>query len=197
MMNFYKNALLGLASNKPLCDSYRDEWRACGEDKKKLLTFSLKQQCIPYVMLYSYKGQGLTKEYLLTEYCNLINGLYVAENSDGVDGYTYELFVDYRGTTTQNSDVVSYMYCEDTDIVIPKCKCPSLFIGCNSDVHISLEGFNSPRIYLYDESKVTIEDADEESDVTIYRYSDKAKVEAGPYCFAKVRVHDKELRTQL
>ena len=197
MINFYKNSLLGLASDKPLCDSYRDEWRACGEDKEKLLKFALRQQSIPYVMLYSYKEKGLTREYLLSEYCNYINGLHVVENADKVEGFTYELFVDYRGTTTQNSDVVSYMYCENTDVMIPKCKCPSLFIGCKSKIHLNLEGFNSPRIYLYDESEVIIDECDENSNVTIYKYSDKCNVRCGHFCFGNVKEFTKELRTQL
>lgn len=197
MMNFYKSALLGLASDKPLCNEYKNEWRACGDDKEKLLTFSLRQQCIPYVMLYSYKGYGLSREYLKSEYGKLINGLYTAKNSDMVQGYTYGLCVDLKRQYTQNTDICSYMYCNNSFVLVPLTKCPSLFVGCKSDIHVSMDGYNSIRIYLYDESKVTIDDCDKDSDVTVYRYSNDANVEIGRYCLGKVKVFDKELKTQL
>ena len=36
MFDFYKNSLQGVLTN-PLCADYRDEWRACGNDKEKLV----------------------------------------------------------------------------------------------------------------------------------------------------------------
>ena len=197
MMTFYKSALLGVASNKPLCDEYKSEWRACGEDKKKLLTFSLRQQCIPFVMLYSYEGYGLSKEYLKKEYKNLINGLYTAKDADMVKGYTYTLCVDYNDVYEQNSDVASYMYCNNTFVVIKETKCPQLFVGCNSHLRLSLEGFNSIKVHLYDDSDVVIDDLDENSDVVVYKYSNNCCVAKGKYCFGKVKEFSKELRLQL
>ena len=72
--------------------------------------------------------------------------------------------------------------------------CPFFYISNDSDVNISLDGFNYVSIYLFDDSKVTIDDADEDSKVVIYKYSDKAQVELGKYCLADVKVFDKILR---
>lgn len=197
MTFFYKMALLGSATQQPLCKEYKNEWRSCGDDKKKLLKFALRQQCLPFLFTYSYKDMGLSKDYLTSEYKDLINGAYTVENSDGVEGYTYELFVECNRLITQNKDVSAFMYCDSAVVEVEKTKCGSLFVGCGSDLNISLCGFNSIRIYLYDESKVTIDSGDKESDVTVYKYSKDAKVEVGMYCLSSVRVFEKDLRLQL
>lgn len=44
------------------------------------------------------------------------------------------------------------------------------------------------------ESKITIEDIDKDSEVIVYKYSDKATVEEGKYCFGKVKVFNKQLK---
>lgn len=197
MMRFYKAGLLGTVTQQPLCESYKEEWRACGDDKEKLMKFALRQQALPYLFLHSFNGQGLSREYLLKEFRNYINGAYTVHDADKVKGYTYELNVARKGMFDTPNDVIAFMYCQETTVVIPTTKCPSLFVGCSSDVHISLAGYNSIRIYLYDNSRVVIEDADDESDVTVYRYSDMAKADKGKYCLCDVRVFDKDLRTQL
>lgn len=197
MFGFYKNALLGSVTGTPICEDYKREWTQCGDDKDKLLKFALRQSCIPYLFLHSFNGQGLSKEYLLKEFRNYINGAYTVHDADKVKGYTYELNVARKGMFDTPNDVIAFMYCQETTVVIPTTKCSSLFVGCSSDVHISLAGYNSIRIYLYDNSRVVIEDADDESDVTVYRYSDMAKADKGKYCLCDVRVFDKDLRTQL
>lgn len=197
MMNFYKSALLGTVTQQPLCNEYKNEWRSCGTDKEKLLKFALRQQCLPFLFTYSFNGMGLSKEYLLKEYKDYINGAYCVKDADMVQGYTYMLNVDYKGQYTQNIDVSAFMYTMDASVVVPLTKCPSYFVGCSSDIHFGLEGYNSVRIYLYDNSKVTIDSCDEESDVTIYKYSEDAEVEINKYCLGKVREFNKDLRLQL
>ena len=197
MFDFYKNALLGSATGTPICSEYKHEWQACGDDKKKLLTFAMRQQCLPFLLTYSYKGMGLSKGYLKREYKDLINGLYTVLDADKVKGFTYGLFVDYNRPITQNMDVFAFMWCGNGNIEIEKTKCPHLYVGCDTTLHVKLNGFNSVRISLFDSSRVVIDDADDESDVVVYRYSDTAKVDKGRDCMADVRVFDKELRLQL
>ena len=72
--------------------------------------------------------------------------------------------------------------------------CPFFYISNDSDVNISLDGFNYVSIYLFDNSKVTIDDSDEDSKVVIYKYSDNAQVELGKYCLADVKVFNKKLK---
>ena len=118
------------------------------------------------------------------------------KNVDGVDGYTYGLYVDwdYEKDLVVDKDVSSLMWCVGTNVVIPTSKCPTIYISNRSNVHLVCEGFNSVHIKLFDKSKVTIEDMDEESDVTVFRYSDECVVETGKYCLKEPKVFNKELR---
>jgi hypothetical protein len=194
MLMFKKNALLGNISAEPLCQAYKQAWRMCGDDKEMLVKLALKQQSIPYLSHACYESMGLTKEYILSNFGELINGKRIFENVEGVDGYTYQLYVGYDKDFEITADVTSLMWCDGSQIVIPQTKCPTLYISNSSDVHISCDGFNSPRIYLFDDSCVTIDDSDENTDIIVYKYSDKAAVEEGKYCFGKVKVFNKELR---
>lgn len=197
MFEFFRNSLLGSATGKPLCEDYKKEWKACGEDKDRLMKFALRQQCLPFIFTYSYRGEGLSKEYLLREFGEYINGQKTVYDADGVHGYTYALNVDLKEEIEAPYDVSAFMYCKDANVVIPSTKCPSLFIGCGSDVNLILDGYNSVRVHLYDDSKVTIDDADLNSEVTVYKYSDDCSVEMGKYCLCDVGEFRKDLKLQL
>lgn len=197
MLNFYRNALLGSATDKPLCEEYKNEWRSCGDDKERLMKFALRQQSLPFLFTYSYQGKGLTKDYLLSEFGDYINGKKTIYDADLVQGYTYQLNVDLKRDWTITTDVCAFMWCEDIIATISQTKCPTIYVGCTSDVHLALDGFNSVRVHLYDNSRLVVEDADEESNVVVYRYSDDARVECGKYCLCDVKEFRKELRLQL
>ena len=47
---------------------------------------------------------------------------------------------------------------------------------------------------VFDESVVTIDDFDENSDIIVYKYSEKAVVEIGKFCLGRVKVFNKELK---
>ena len=194
MLKFKKNALLGNISAEPLCQAYKQAWRMCGDDKEMLVKLALKQQSIPYLSHACYKELGLTKEYILNNFGELINGKRTFENVEGVDGYTYQLYVGYDKDFEITADVTSLMWCNGSQIVIEPTKCPTLYISNKSNVHIVGEGFNTVNIKLFDESNITVDDTDNDSEVIVYKYSDKAAVDEGKYCFGKVKVFNKELR---
>lgn len=185
MFDFYKNALSG-SIGEPLCADYKNEWRACGDDKLKLMGLVLRQQSIPYFHTFCYRGKGLTKEYCKREFKDYING-YIVHDADKVDGYTYAMYIDwdFDNDIELNVDVASVMWTKNANIVIHTSKCPILYIGNKSDVSISLDGYNSARIYLFDESRVTISEADETCSVLVYKFSDKCVVERGKYCLCE------------
>ncbi len=194
MFNFQRNALLGKISAEPLCAQYKTAWRTCGDDKDALVRLVLKQQAIPYFNHACYHGVGLSKSYVLSAFSEYINGKKTYEDIEGVSGYTYQIYADYNEQLLVSADVTSIMWSNSLEAVIPKTKCPRIYVSNSSDVHITLDGYNSPAIYLFDNSKVTIEDGDEESQVLVYKYSKEATVELGKYCFANVRVFDKKLK---
>lgn len=190
LFNYYKNALVD-----NLCSKYRGYWQAASHDKLKLLHLALSQQAIPHWLTYAYEGRGITKDYVLENFGDYINGNYIIEDADDVKGYTYQLYTDFKGISTPSGDVCVFAWCNSTYVDVKATKCPIFYVGCNSDLHISLYGYNSLVIYLFDESVVTIEDADETSSVYIYRYSQKADVIQGKYCICnKFRIFDKTLR---
>lgn len=195
MFTFYKNALQGTLT-KPLCNEYRNEWRSCGDDKERLVRLVMRQQSIPYFMAHCHDGKGLGKEYLMRTFREYINGKMEISDADGVDGYAYGLYVGYKGCFVAREDVLALMWCDDTTVRIDTAKCPVLYIGCDSDVRIVCEGYNSPRIYVFDESKVTFDDMDESCNAVVYKYSDGCEVKKGKYCIGKdnIRTFKKELR---
>lgn len=189
LFNYYKHAL-----SNGLCSEYKGRWRACHDNKEQLVKLVMAQQSLPHFIHYCYNGMGLSKEYIQETFGDYINGNAVINDADGVDGYTYSLYVGFKGDFKAAVDVLSLMWCNNTNVTVETSKCPVIYVGCGSHVHLSLDGYNCPHIYLFDDSKVTIDDADEDSKVVIYKYSDKAQVELGKYCLADVKVFDKQLK---
>lgn len=195
MFQFYKSALIGEIST-PLCAEYKAAWQKCGDDKEMLLRLAMSQQAQPFVATHAYQNKGLTKEYLKSNFGDYING-YTLKDCDGVVGYTYGLYADwdYENDLIVDKDVVGVMWTVGANIIIPPTKCPVLYISNKSNVHLVCEGYNSIKIYLFDESIITLEDVDEDSSVIVYKYGKRAKVEIGKYCLSnKVRIFNKELK---
>ena len=195
MMNFNRNALLGNISGQPLCADYKAAWRKCGNDKEMLVKLALQQQSQPYFSTACFKNLGLTKDYIKKEFKDYING-YVVNDADGVKGYTYGLYVDwdYENDIDVNVDVCGIMWTVGANVVVQETKCPVLYVSNRSNLHLVCEGYNSVNIKLFDNSKITIEDLDENSNVVVYKYSDSASVELGKFCLGNVKVFNKKLR---
>lgn len=193
LLTFRKNAIQG-ALTQPLCSDYRMEWIACESDKEKLIKLAIRQQSCPFVAHYCYSGMGVSKEYIAANFSKYING-YTINNADNVDGYTYGLYVDYNydNPIEVDKDVIHIMWSENS-VLIPKTKCPVIYVSNKSKIRIIGDGYNSVRVYLFDESKVIIDDIDYNSVVTVYKYSDKCKVKRGKFCFGSVKEFRKELR---
>jgi hypothetical protein len=194
MLEFQRNALLGKISAEPLCAQYKAAWRSCGDDKEMLVRLAMQQQSIPYFSYACYERLGVTKDYIKKNFAEYINGNKVLEDVESVKGYTYQLYVDFKGDFKAVADVTSLMWCNDTSVNIEATKCPLFYVSNNSDVHFVLDGYNSIRIYLFDESKVMIDDADETCDVLVYRYNSRAVVDTGKFCLGKVKIFNKTLR---
>lgn len=194
LLKFQKSALLGEISGEPLCQKYKQAWRMCGDDKEMLMRLALHQQSQPYLSHACYENLGVTKEYILKNFGKYINGKKTFDDVEGVKGYTYQMYVDFSKTFTATSDVTGMMWCDGATAVIEKCKCPTFYVSNGSNVHFSLDGFNSPRIYLFDESVVTIDDGDKDCEVIVYKYSNRAEVKIGKFCLCNVKIFNKQLK---
>lgn len=189
MMFFQKNALLN-----NLCGEWKNMWKACKNNKEKLVRLSLMQQSIPFFASYCYEGKGLSKDYLLSEFKDYINGV-IHYDCDDVKGYTYRLYAGWCGDEImEQADVTHFMWSNVSSIVVEKYKCPTLYISNKSKVCVSCDGYNYIRVYLFDESELVIDDLDSESVVIVYKYSNKCKVTKGKYCLGKVNEFEKTLR---
>lgn len=190
IFKYYKAALVN-----GLCSDWKGYWQAAGDDKLKLITLAMSQQAIPHVATYAYNGIGITKEYIETEFNDYINEKTRILDADGVDGYTYALYIAQNRILKPHSDVSHLMWCKDITLELKTAQCGFIYVSNNSDIRLVMDGFNSPRIYLFDSSTITIEDADETCSATIYKYSDKCKVNYGKYCLSKrMKEFNKELR---
>lgn len=189
LFNYYKNSL-----TNGLCADYKGRWRACGDNKAELVKLVLAQQSLPHFIYYCYNGLGLSKDFIIENFGDYINGKAIVNDADDVQGYTYSLYVGFKGDFSARSDVLALMWATNTRCTINATKSPVLYVGCGSRVRLSLDGYNCPRIYLFDDSEIVLDDGDENSKVTIYKYSDKANVEINKYCLADVKVFTKELK---
>lgn len=193
LFNYKKNALVGSIA-EPLCSEYSAKWRACGEDKEKLFRLALQRQSLPHLMTYADKGLGVTKEGLLTDFAEYINGEYTAIDVDGVEGgYTTQLFVGYESNIYEVADTMAFMWC-NADIDVRATRCPTFYVGCDTTLHLFLDGYNTISVYLFDNSKVVVEDADVSCNVVVRKYSNECSVEKGKYCLCGVREYNKDLR---
>ena len=188
MIFFQKNAFLN-----NLCGEWKNMWKACKNNKEKLVRLSLMQQSIPFFASYCYEGKGLSKDYLLSEFKDYINGT-ILQDCDDVKGYSYRLFVGYMDDIREQADVTHLMWSSIPIYVVERYKCHILYISNKSTVSLIADGYNYIRVYLFDESELAIEDLNEESTVIVYKYSNKCKVTKGKYCLGKVNQFEKTLR---
>lgn len=195
LQNFYKNALIGSLC-EPLCDEYKNKWRACKDDKERLVALSLNQQSIPYFATYCAKGKGVTRRYILDNFGAYINGKAV-NNADGVEGYTYGLYVDFPPSEdlVADKDVSHIMWTTGASVIVKETSCVTLYVSNRSKIHLVCEGYNNVRIYLFDTSQVEIEKFPKTSNVTILKYSQQCKVIQNGRCIEGIlNEHEKELR---
>lgn len=186
--NYYKNSLL-----MNLCGEYKNAWKAAKGSKEQLIRLSLCQQAIPHVCNFAYMGKGLTRDYLLSEFTEEINGK-VHMDCDSVQGYSYRLFVGFEGKIDTHTDVTSLMWCHNASILVPKYKCPVIYVSNKSNIHVECEGFNYLRIYLMDESTVTVDSKDMGTVAIIYKYSDECRVNEAGSNKCKINQFRKEVR---
>lgn len=188
-LNFLKDAY-----SSGLCNEYRDEIRRCHDDKLQLVRLAMRQQSCPWMATKMYEGV-ITTDYILNTFGEYING-YVLKDCDNVAGYNYMWFVDWdcANDIVASADVLHISHTVGANVVVPKVLCPTIYISNNSNVNLVCEGFNTVNIKLFDDSKVTIDDCDENSEIIVYKYGNRAEVEQGKFCLGRVKIFIKTLR---
>ena len=179
-----------------LCPTYKQLWQKAKEDKEQLFRLAVQQGSFPHLATFAYNGQGLTKEYVTDAFKDYINGDYTAIDVDGVDGgYKTQLWAGFDGYIyVDQADILEFMWCNIESMSLRTAKACKIYVACGSTINLSCDGYNNATIMLFDSSSIYLDDLDKDSNVTIFRYSPNAKIETGRFCFAKVAIHDKELR---
>lgn len=188
MFLFYRNSLA-----RNLCNEYRSLFRKDLNNKDELMRLCMRQQSIPYMATSCYEKWGLSMDYIISEFNEYINGKYTVYNCDGVNGYSYQLWCLNRDPIIVESDITHIMGC-DCDINIPITKCPTIYISNNSHTNLKTKGYNSIRIYLFDESRIDIDSLDKNSNLLIYKYSPNCNIITTEKCEGKIKIFNKELK---
>lgn len=171
MFDFYKNAVV-----RNLCADYKKEWKSDMAFQKKLYEFSMLTGSIPYLATSIYRGWGIPIDYVAKNFTEYINGAYVIENSNGVEGATAVSYYDYEfiGEELPYSLIAIYRcrgYCSCVDYGAPR-----LHISNHSDIDLSIGLDSRVWINLYDESSVNLGDVCKGTTVYVVKYSDECKV---------------------
>ena len=178
-----------------LCEEYKTEIKNCHEDKLKLMRLAMRQQSIPYMATKLYNGV-VSKEYMLQAYGGYLNG-FILKDCDNVEGYTYAWYMDYDydNDLMIETDVSHISFTVGASVVVPKTKCPTIYISNKSNIHLVCDGYNTAKIYLFDKSIVTVEELGHDSSLLVYKYSDESEITRGKYCLGNnIRVFNKKLK---
>ena len=190
MQEYYRNAIL-----QNLCAEYKGKWRSASNDKKALFDMAMMQQSLPHLIYFAHNGIGLTKDYVETEFGDYINGKYTAIDVDGVKGnYRTELYVGENPLLSLSNDVSCFMWANVPSVKIKPTKAVKIYVGCNSNITLHLQGYNSITLMMFDESQVTIAECDDTNDVTVFNYSSDSVLVTDKYALAKVKTFQKTLK---
>lgn len=151
-----------------LCDEYKGELKRCHEDKLRLVTLAMRQQSIPYVATKINEGV-LAREYVQS-FKEYANG-YVLNNCDGVNGYTYAMYVENTTPNTTQCDVTHFIWCDmDYDVALTKCQ--TLYLSNSSHITLQCKGYNNMIVYMFDDSVLNIVGSLDTCHIIVYQYSD-------------------------
>lgn len=190
LTKYYKESLLN-----NLCAEYKGYWQSASRDKKRLVDLVLAQQSLPHFLTYCHEGKGLSEEYITRNFGEYINGKYTAVDVDGVQGgYKTEIYVGFKHVLSLSDDVSCFMWCDIPQLEIKPTKAVKIYAGCSTDISLVCGGYNNVVIMLFDDSKITLDDVDVDSNILVYKYSEDCQVEKGKFCLGKVKEFRKELR---
>lgn len=124
-----KSILMGL------CEKYREKWDACAS-KKQLVDMALDSNGIEFMADAIAFGWGLSKEYLMQEFGEFMNGFYRRQE----EGYASEMYIGAHEVLSAESTLLLIGYCDDIEIEIPEHAVCRIYICGGSSVRIENNG---------------------------------------------------------
>lgn len=119
-----------------LCGDYKTKWDNA-MTIKQLLDIASDINGADFLCASVAKGWGLSKDFLLKNFGEYLNGKYKA-NIDR--GYDSEIFVGYTGKIVANATILTILYADNVNIRIPKNHMCRIFAACNTKLEILCEG---------------------------------------------------------
>lgn len=116
-----------------LCSSYSDAWDKC-ETKEDLIRLATDSNGASFLCDGATFGWGVPPEFIADKFKDYVNGNYKVEHN----GYTSELYVNYKGTITAGSTVMILIGCKGK-VYIPKFHVCKAYVALG-DVEIICEG---------------------------------------------------------
>ena len=122
-----------------LCGQYKSMWDAC-RSKKDLIDMALDANGVEFMADSIEFGWGLSKEYLMKEFGDFVNGKY--QRNKG--GYKSRMYVGYKEDITIDSTITLLVGCKGK-VIVPCGMVGNIYIcgGCDIDVK------NDGVVYLY------------------------------------------------
>jgi len=125
-----------------LCGQYKGKWDGCNS-KQDLVRMALDSNGIEFMADSIAFGWGLSKDYLLREFGEFMNGFYRCREK----GYTSEMYIGAHGVLSVKSTLLLIGYCDDLEIEIPEHTVCRIYVCGGSRVRIENKG--SVEIYEY------------------------------------------------
>lgn len=130
LLTLKRNALM-----MGLCGQYKDKWNGCA-NKRQLVDMALDSNGIEFMADSIAFSWGLSKDYLLREFGEFMNGFYQCREK----GYTSEMYIGAHGVISVKSTLILVGYCDDLEIEIPEHSVCRIYVCGSSKVRIENKG---------------------------------------------------------
>lgn len=125
---------LNNAKEHNMCSEYVEKWRKCKSDKQ-IIDMALSAKAMDFICDSIAKGWGIDPDVINTRFAGFINGRYRSHQ----DGYTSEMYCQYKGDITVRTTALLIIDCEAT-ITVPKERICEIYVCGNSIVNVIGDG---------------------------------------------------------
>lgn len=121
-----------------LCGDYKTKWDNA-TTHKHLADLALDINGADFLCASVAKKWGLTKDFLLNNFNNLINGKYTAKCGANNNTYTSEIYIGHNGNITAHTTILIVLYSNVT-IHVPTNHICRIFSAGNTNISVESDG---------------------------------------------------------
>lgn len=120
-----------------LCGKYNEKW-ADATTQKELVDLATDINGADFLCASVAKGWGLSRDFLLQNFGDYINGRYVSAHGEKKD-YTSEVFIGCDGEIRARTTIIIVLY-SDVTVYVPKNHACRIFAAGNTNIGIQCDG---------------------------------------------------------